>query len=321
MKKHLVILALITTPFWGFSQKADTLIIKLDSLSRKTDSVGGQLNYTDPHAYDANTRINFNSYLTLLGSDLKQQFTKPFHMTGKDWRNFGKFVIIEGALAFADEPVQKNVAPIKTKNPAIGNASKFVTNFGGTYEAFALAAFRAYGLVSKNEKMKTTTLLATQAYITGTALTTVLKYITGRTRPSLYGLYEDAEPQFYGPFPKNVNNLSVRDAYSSFPSGHTTVAFAAATVFALEYSNKPWVPIIAYSSATLIGLSRMTENKHWATDVFAGAAIGFLAGKNVVNNYHRYAKLKASGLRKNHPVSFSLHYNSGHLEPGLTYRL
>ena len=321
MKKHLTILALVALPFSGFSQKSDTLRNKLDSLSRKTDSAGGQINNTDPHVYDADTRINFSSYFTLLGSDLKQQFTKPFHMTGKDWRNFGKFMIIEGALAFADEPIQKNVAPIKTKNPAMGNASEVVTNFGGAYEAFTLAAIGAYGLVSKNEKMKTTTLLATQAYITGTALTTVLKYVTGRTRPSLYGLNGDAEPQFYGPFPKTVNNVSGRDAYSSFPSGHTTVAFAAATVFALEYNNKPWVPIIAYSSATLIGLSRITENKHWATDVFAGAAIGFLAGKNVVNNYHRYAKLKAPGLRKNHPVSFNLHYNFGHLEPGLIYKL
>ena len=106
---------------------------------------------------------------------------------------------------------------------------------------------------------------------------------------------------------------------SSFPSGHTTVAFAAATVFASEYRNTTAIPIIAYSAATLIGLSRITQNAHWFTDVIAGAANGFLAGKNIVNNYHRYAKIKDPRHNKN-TLSFNLQYNVGHVEPGLIYQ-
>jgi membrane-associated phospholipid phosphatase len=66
-------------------------------------------------------------------------------------------------------------------------------------------------------------------------------------------------------------------------------------------------------------LSRITENKHWITDVFAGAALGFFTGKLVVNNYHRYAKLKAPNQKKN-SISFNLEYHYGRLIPGLTYR-
>lgn len=311
--------AIILTPLIGLSQK-DTLITKLDSLSRKTDSAGGQINNINPHAYDAGTQLSFNSYFRLLGSDLKQEFTKPFHMTGKDWGRFGKFALVAGAVAIADEPIQQHASTITVRNPGIGKVSKFITNFGGQYETITLAAFGAYGFIFKNEKMKTTTLLATQAYITGGALESVLKYISGRTRPTFYSPTEEAEPKFLGPFSKTGRDASGQKSYSSFPSGHTTVAFAAATVFALEYYNKPWVGVLTYSAATLIGLSRITENKHWATDVLTGAAVGFLAGKNVVNNYHRYARLKAPGLRKNRPVSLNLQYNMGHLSPGLTYR-
>lgn len=316
-KKWLLIL-MLSIPFAGFSQK-DSLSNKLDSLSRQKDSAGKQINNIAPNAYNQSTKLTLNSYFILLGSDLKQEFTKPFHMTKKDWGNFGKFAAVTVALSFADEPVQQAALKLRNRNTEVNNISKYVTNFGGLYEAYTLAGLGAYGLIFKNEKMKTTTLLATQAYITAGALGSVLKFLSGRTRPSFYGAGVEAEPRFLGPFSKTAKDANGNKVYSSFPSGHTTVAFAAATVFASEYRDKPIVPIIAYSAATLIGISRITENKHWATDVFVGAAVGYLAGKNVVNNYHRFAKLKAPNQAKN-SVSFNLNYSYGHWEPGLVYK-
>jgi hypothetical protein len=86
----------------------------------------------------------------------------------------------------------------------------------------------------------------------------------------------------------------------------------------LEYKNRPWIRILSYSTASLIGLSRITENKHWASDVLVGAAIGYLTGKQIVNNYHRYAKLKAPKQPGN-TVSFNLQYHFGKMMPGITY--
>ncbi|MEO8413407.1 MAG: phosphatase PAP2 family protein [Ginsengibacter sp.] len=316
---RLLVVIFLSLPATGFPQQRDTLINKLDSLSKKSDSAGGQVNNIVPKAYNQNTKITFNTYFILLGSDLKQSFTKPFHMTRKDWGNLGKFAIVTGALAFADEPIQKGALRLRKSNPNLDHVSKYITNFGGIYEAYALAAFGAYGFIFKNEKMKTTTLLATQAYIAGAAVESVTKFLSGRTRPSYYPEGTEAEPAFLGPFSKTATSASGKKVYSSFPSGHTTVAFAAATVFALEYNDKPLIPIIAYSAATMIGLSRITENKHWATDVLVGAALGFLTGKEVVNNYHRYSKLKAPNQKKN-TVTFNLNYYSGHFEPGLVYK-
>jgi len=310
---------LLSIPPAGFSQKPDTLINKLDSLSRKTDSAGGQTNNIAPAAYNENTRLTFNTYFILLGSDLKQSFTKPFHMKKKDWGNLGKFALATAALSFADEPIQQGALKLRSNNPGLANVSKYVTNFGGIYEAYTLGALGAYGFIFKNTKMQTTTLLATQAYLAGGAVEGVTKFLSGRTRPSYYPPGTEAEPRFLGPFSKTATTSSGRKSYSSFPSGHTTVAFAAATVFASEYNDKLIVPIIAYSAATMIGLSRITENKHWSTDVLVGAALGYLTGKEVVNNYHRYSKLKAPGQKKN-TVTFNLGYSYGHFTPGLIYR-
>ncbi len=68
----------------------------------------------------------------------------------------------------------------------------------------------------------------------------------------------------------------------SFPSAHTSNAFATATVFATIYKDKKWVTPFAYGMATMVGISRVYDNAHWASDVMAGAAIGFISAKTVI---------------------------------------
>ena len=320
MKRLSLLLTLTVFVQTAFCQ-TDTLIRKLDSLSKKTDSAGGQVNNTTPRAYNKYTEITPASFFLLQFSDLKQAFTKPFHMTGKDWKTFGKFAVVTGALLLADEPVQRFALDLRAHNRGLRNISSEITEFGGTYEGYTLAALGAYGFLFKNEKMQTTTLLAVQSYVTGAAVMSVLKFVTGRQRPFAYNPNQiEAEPTFRGPF-RTIRDRDGNKLNGSFPSGHTTVAFAAATVYALEYKDRlPWVPWLAYSAASVVGLSRITENKHWITDVVAGAGLGYLTGKLVVNNYHRYAKLKSPRTPKN-SVSFSLGYNYGQIVPGLVYHI
>ncbi|HZE85733.1 MAG TPA: phosphatase PAP2 family protein, partial [Puia sp.] len=64
-------------------------------------------------------------------------------------------------------------------------------------------------------------------------------------------------------------------AYNSFPSGHTAEAFASAEFMRLEYKDvSPWYGVAGYAMATTTGLLRLYNNKHWASDVLAGAGIG-----------------------------------------------
>ena len=227
IKKYLFVI-LFSFPIAGFSQN-DSLGNKLDSLTRKKEQIQGQVNNINPAAYNETTKLTVNSYFILLGSNLKQGFTKPFHMTKKDWGNFGKFTAVTVALSLADKPIQKAALKLKNQNSGVNDVSKYVTNFGGTYEGYTLAALGAYSFIFKKQKLKTTTLLATQAYVTGAAVETVLKFLSGRTRPSFYTSDQEARPRFLGPFSKTARDANGKRVYSSFPSGHTTVAFAAAT--------------------------------------------------------------------------------------------
>jgi len=301
------------------AQQTDTLINKLDSLNKKTDTLGAQTNIINPKAYTENTRISFPAYFILLGSDIKQDLTAPFHQTPKEWAHIGIYGVSVAAFSIlADEPIQRTATKLHNDSKTVANISGYVTKFGGRYEIYSLAALGGYSFVFNNKKLQTTTLLATQAYLTGGLIESIAKYITGRQRP-LYNTPNEieAEPTFHGPAFSFGNNVYHQKISASFPSGHTTVIFAAATVFAKEYKNTPWVPVVAYSAASLVGISRITENKHWATDVIVGATLGYLCGSQVVNNYHRYAKLKAPN--KSGTLSFNLNYNGYNFEPGLVY--
>jgi len=66
---------------------------------------------------------------------------------------------------------------------------------------------------------------------------------------------------------------------SSFPSGHTAGAFATATVLRDHYGWKVGGP--AYAVATYIAASRLSENRHFLSDVVFGAAIGLAAGRTI----------------------------------------
>jgi hypothetical protein len=74
---------------------------------------------------------------------------------------------------------------------------------------------------------------------------------------------------------------------NSFPSGHTAQAFAAATFMSKEYGHRSiWYSVGAYSMATCVGAMRVLNDRHWASDVLAGAAVGILS-TNLVYLTHR----------------------------------
>jgi len=71
------------------------------------------------------------------------------------------------------------------------------------------------------------------------------------------------------------------DTGSSFPSSHTTVAFAVATIIADQYPLD-WVEALSYGMASVVGFSRIYLGQHYLTDVIAGAALGYGTAKGVL---------------------------------------
>lgn len=89
----------------------------------------------------------------------------------------------------------------------------------------------------------------------------------------------------------------------SFPSGHTTDAFTGAALLDREFSGvSPWIPIGGYAMATTTGLLRLTNDKHWVSDVLVGAGIGLLSTEVA---YHVYPWLKRTFGQKKHSSAFN----------------
>ena len=141
------------------------------------------------------------------------------------------------------------------------------------------------GRLSKNERLADLGWHGTESLIVGELVAGVIKGTVGRQRPSV--------------LPRNSNDYGLfrgflgGDQFRSFPSGHTTSAFAAAAAVSSETSRwwpeTRWIigPIL-FTGATLTGVSRMYNNRHWASDVLVGAGVGTFAGLKVVRYHHSH---------------------------------
>ena len=79
---------------------------------------------------------------------------------------------------------------------------------------------------------------------------------------------------------------------NSFPSGHTARAFVAAEFLHQEYGDQSiWISVGGYTMATLVGVSRICGDRHWVSDVVAGAGIGILSTKFVYWTYPYLQKM------------------------------
>jgi hypothetical protein len=131
------------------------------------------------------------------------------------------------------------------------------------YAPIGLAyGFDALGMQSKTDLANRTVILLKSELLIGGVVTT-LKHTIPDLRPD-------------------------GSAHNSFPSGHTAQAFAAATFFTEEYGKQyKWTPYLAYGIASSVGLMRVANNRHYISDVLAGAGIGIISTE-VAYFTHRY---------------------------------
>jgi membrane-associated phospholipid phosphatase len=145
----------------------------------------------------------------------------------------------------------------------------FITHAGdGGVIAGMLALLYASGEISQNNSLSKTALLSLESWLTTGVVVSSMKFVFGRARP-----YTGEASHYFQPF-------STSSSFFSFPSGHSSAAFAVFTTIA-EQSKSVYVDVLAYSVATLCALSRVHNNKHWASDVFIGAVIGHLVAKKI----------------------------------------
>jgi membrane-associated phospholipid phosphatase len=110
----------------------------------------------------------------------------------------------------------------------------------------------------------------------------------------IYGLSHALSTGIVGQL-KNVSDTKRPDNatdFSSFPSAHTAEAFMTATLLYEQFGRtRPWLAVGGYTIATATGALRMLNNRHWVTDVLAGASIGALSAEAVWRLYPAAARL------------------------------
>lgn len=151
------------------------------------------------------------------------------------------------------------------------STSHAISYAGSVYGTAAIATtFYVLGRKNHDYRARETGVLAAEAVIDSIIVEGALKGITQRARPST-----------------GAERSEFFDGGSSFPSGHSTQAWALATVIASEYKHRRAVQVAAYGIATAVSVARFTGHNHYLSDVVVGSALGFGIGRYVYGAHHR----------------------------------
>ena len=260
--------ATLNTARTGIARQAAVILIAL--LFTLTASLGTARAETPAEKFDL--RFNkeyFKGYLT----DSKDMLTSPARWERDEWIKAS--IVLGGTLALyllVDKNFQKWTQD--NKSTTSRDISKFAEHMGdGRYLLPGLGGFYLLGLATKDVRANRTALLGLESFVISGLLTQVVKFGFHRHRPSSGDPYDTWD----GPSTSSKN--------LAFSSGHSAVAWAFATTVATEYGDVPYVAPVAYTLATLTSLSRVHDNKHWASDIFVGAALGYFTSK-AISAYH-----------------------------------
>ncbi|MEN6559689.1 MAG: phosphatase PAP2 family protein [Acidobacteriota bacterium] len=240
--------------------------------------------------------------------DAGRIWSAPARLRTKDIAPVFALGVVAAALVAADEATRGRVQSYAERHPWVGDVSPVVTELGGPIGFAAAGAFFGAGLVFKNARARDTGYLAADAVLQSLLVDALLKGLSGRRRPCAAGGVDHWSGP--GAFFKRFGTGG-GDLYESFPSGHTAAAFALATVVSLRYRHSFWVGAASYSVAAAVGLSRMAMDRHWLSDVVAGAAIGHLVARLVVRNHDRPRRLVPALAGVRGGLALCLSYDSG----------
>lgn len=189
------------------------------------------------------------------------------------------------AVAFPLDGRVRNWAqkPARQDNGVLRNAADVLTPLGSTVAAGTGVALFAFAHLTHRPVLADEVWHSGQAVIYASTYTQILKFLTHRTRP--YVPPHDPGTIFHG-------SLTIDAERWSFPSGHTTFAFAVAGAASeeLKLHGFPHANLIEGTLFTLaggVGLARIYDDKHWLSDVVLGAAIGTFASRRWVRYQHR----------------------------------
>lgn len=216
-----------------------------------------------------------------LGRDFSAQASYPFRLArDRPLRfAFGSAALL--GLILTDNATHSAVeTSALAQEHSLETPARWISDAAAPSRAIPVAA--AIGVISVfgSARERETGLMLSEALITSSVWTGSLKYLTGRERPR-----ETSEiaADWTGPGASLTTEPIDGRGLRSFPSGHTSGAWAVATVMAHQYPSHGIVPLLAYGAATAMGYSRMVVGAHWLSDVVVGGLIGYGCARQVIS--------------------------------------
>jgi len=212
-------------------------------------------------------------YLVLL--DTKEVFTSPARWSSRDWLTLGGISAGIGVVMVFDEDIGHAIR--RGRSDTLTNIFDNVQPLGNEYAIGIVGTFYLWGEIFKDPRAKSTALdsIAASGIASG-LIVNATKYLVGRARPT------DG---------KGAYDFQAFSGHDSFLSGHTTEAFTLASVIT-EHYDAMWIKVMAYGLAGTVGYARLNNNRHWTSDVLAGAVVGTYVGKTVVRFNREHYRIK-----------------------------
>jgi len=187
-------------------------------------------------------------------------FTAPARWSTTSWGIVGGVVAADLLVMAQDDELRQYALDARGSD---GDRIEWIANGAGNgvWAGATIGVVYLTGLIADLPWLRRGALTVLSTLVRAALVSTTLKLLAGRARP------------WHGLGPWEYRGPGNDDAFFSLPSGHSTVAFAVAASLAREIDH-PVATAGLYSAATVVGLSRMYADKHWASDVLLGAAIG-----------------------------------------------
>lgn len=177
-----------------------------------------------------------------------------------------------------DEPLQHDFREMYTNTPFWQSYFDVTNELGGPGILLPAAGLFSVSLLTDNSRFQDAAFTSLQSWVYAGSITFGLKRALGRMRPE-----EGMGASIFRPLSK----------HASFPSGHAATVFALITPWIIYYPSPVTYGLFALGTST--ALARLALNKHWPTDVLAGAAIGFFTGRFLAN-MHLSEMASATGI-------------------------
>lgn len=236
---------------------------------------------------------DFKYTITGVGHSL----TRPLHWKSKDFTKLGILLSGTAALSLADEPIRDFAQNNREDFPK--PLRDFGWYFGSPQNYFmANTGLYAFGLLTKNEKVRKTSVLIISSSITTGLIQSMTKAAVGRARPG-----SGFDNYTFNPF-------SGEATYRSFPSGHTILSMTMAHAIAKQFENS-WVKVGVYAIGSIPPISRIIDDAHWVTDVVFSTALSII----VVDSIDKFlnAENAYDFRRKQKRISWNIKFSANQI--------